>query len=210
MSGTPPAEPAPSTVVAPGEGEGLQRGDHGPAPIPKFVEPAEKAFQKVLGGARRKKIWYDIGRLALIVGMLGLITAALYPELTTSLSPSVDPLTTSGSTYIVGGNITGLSGLVDGEDIVEGNFSVLVSGTTNSSAGVLFYVFQSGGTERWNATLASGQFIENQTSGPVQKYGLYFVAPWTAWWMFMWYNPNVGTTIHVYYDFVYYATQPPD
>lgn len=202
-----PREEAGATPVPPQQG--IQKGDHGPAPIPKFVEPADKLFRQVIGGARRKKIYYNIGRICLILGMVGLCTAAIWPELTTSLTPSTDPLTTSGSTYVRSGNLTGLAGIVDGEDIIEGNFTVLVNGTTAGSPGVLFYVFQSGGTN-WTTTLAKGQYIENSTSGPVLKYGLYFVAPWTAWWAFTWYNPNPGTTVHVYYDFVYFSTQPPD
>jgi hypothetical protein len=168
---------------------------------PRPVRHMKTAFNRLLANPRRRRTFAMVLRACLIVGMLGMATAAIYPELTTASAPAQDPMTHAQMLWIPYGNVSGISGLVSGDDMIEGNFTVVGP----AGANVLFYIIQMNRTENYTEALPHALYTSNATTGMP----IYFTAPYTAVFGFVFYNPHPDLVVEVYYRTVYMSSLPP-
>ena len=169
---------------------------------PRPTRVVKQGFNWVLESPRRRKAFAYSIRVLLIVGMLGLATAAIYPELTNAGNPPVqDPLTQQATWTIPSGNVSGVVGLVTGDDMIEGNFTLL--GPPNGT--LVFYIVNAPGNESWTHLVAHPLY----ESAPLTHMWFNFTAPLTGNYGFLLYNPNPGVTEEVFLTTVYFSSLPP-
>jgi hypothetical protein len=172
-----------------------------PETLPKIFHPLYEIYFWALATRRRRTFWYNSLRAAMVLGMLGLVTAIVIPELTNTAEPAPDPLTIPGLTITIAPeNTTGVSGLVDGDDVVAGNFTV----TSPAGTPVLFNVLPPGnGT--WGDRLNQSIYALPE---PMSAYTFAFTAAYTDWYFFVWTNPS-NETVSIYLNSNYLSSAPP-
>ncbi|MDE1820291.1 MAG: hypothetical protein KGJ23_05870 [Euryarchaeota archaeon] len=167
--------------------------------LPRPLRPLHGAFLWALSTPGRRGFYYNAMRLVMIVGMLGLVTAVILPEITNTAQPAPDPLTVAKWLSIAPHNTTGLSGRVDGDDVVAGNFTV----ASPHGQAVAFDVLPSG-NGNWSERMSQNLYPMHPTgASPVT-----FTAAYTDWYAFLWTNPS-NSTVELYVDLSYLSSAPP-
>lgn len=172
-----------------------------PASLPRIFHPGYRLYRWSLSTPRRRSYWYKSLRALMVIGMLGLVSAILLPELTNTAQPAPDPLTTGPVKMTLAPyNTSGPSGLVDGDDVVAGNWSVV----SPTGAEVLFSVLPPGNST-WGQRLGQALYA---LPAPINSDGVSFTAAYTDWYFFVWTNPY-NETVVIYYDLNYLSSAPP-
>ncbi len=172
----------------------------GTVELPRALQAPYRLFQWFLATPRRRNFYIKTMRAVLIIGMLGLVTMVVVPELTNTAMPAPDSLTFSQAFTIAPYNSTAVAGLVDGDDVVAGNFSV----TTPHGGPVVFYIILPGnGT--WNERYPQAVYA---LPSPASASPVTFTAAYTDWYTFVWTNPT-NSTVSIYVSFSYLSSAPP-
>jgi hypothetical protein len=172
-----------------------------PKKLPRPLRSPYRLFLWTLKNPKRRRLYYNISRATLVIGMVILVTFSILPELTGSSLAAQDNLTQTQN-YIVGpANLTGPSGLVEGEDVILGNFSVV----SPAGAQVEFYILPQ----------VAGSWI-NETSqavytsgGYVSSYHFQWSADLTMIYHFLLFNPSGNGSVTVYWSSQYVSSEPP-
>ncbi len=177
-----------------------------PKTLPRVLRPGYRAFLWATATRKRRRFYYNLTRATLVIGMVILVTFSILPELTGTGLATTDPLTRSGPITIGPDNITGFSGLVEGEDVILGNFTVVAP----SNATVEFFIVPAGNSS-W-ATLASqlsGQEGSYSTGSPVHAGNYQWSAILTLTYDFLFLNPSSAYNVTVYSNSQYVSSEPP-
>lgn len=171
-------------------------------PLPKSLVPAHRFYRWFLGTPGRRSFFEKAIRACLIIGMLGLVTAVLIPELTNTAQPAPDPLTGSWSLVVAAHNSSAISGLVDGDDVVAGNFSV-----TSPYGAVVYFAILPSGSGNWTEMMSQSVY-ELPNNAPSAASPVTFTAAYTDWYNFVWTNPG-STPVQIYVSLSYLSSAPP-
>lgn len=172
--------------------------------LPWLLRPAWKVYAYAISTPRRRNFYVQFVRVVLVLGMVAIVTAVIYPELTNAGDPTLaqDPLTFVNTTLLPSHNTTAYCGIVDGGDEIEGNFSVL----SPTNAPVIFDVLQQE-PQNWSQGVAErlqvGSLPGATPNGPID-----FPANYTDWYCFAFTNPN-PFPVNLYVVMDYYSALPP-
>lgn len=172
-------------------------------PMPKFLLPVFRGYAWFISTPKRRKYWINFVRAVLVVGMMVAVTAEIYPELTNASSPTLaaDPLTLTTSLAVHAENCSALSGFVNGDDVIQGNFSI----TGPAGGSVEFYVLNSSNNGNWISRIPNAVWGLN---GAVTNGQVDFTAAYSDYYTFLFINPNPSNET-VYVVFNYLSSLPP-
>ena len=171
-----------------------------PPELPRVLRPGYRLFHRALATPGRRAFYVRAVRAIMVLGMVALVTAVILPELTNTAQPAPDPLTGVWTLRLSAYNSSAIAGLVDGDDVVAGNFTVL----SPPGTAVLFDTLPPGnGT--WGDRLGQAIYA---LSGLFFFYDLSFTEIYTAWYTFVWTNPY-NATVEVYVALNYLSSAPP-
>ena len=195
------AGPSPGAVAAPSVPSPSPPAS-GEVQLPRWLRPSHQLFQWAISTPRRRNFFVKAVRAALIIGMVGLVTAVIYPELTNTAQPAPDPLTYTTTLLVAGDNSTGVTGMIDGDDMVTGNFSV----TAPYGEAVLFSIIVDGpNPATWSQRMQNPVY---ELQGPASSAGFTYTAQYTSYYTFLW-TTTGNATVHVYVDSSYLSSAPP-
>jgi hypothetical protein len=169
--------------------------------LPLLLRPPYRFYRYAVSTPRRRNFYVQATRAVLIVGMVLVVTAIIYPELVTTDVPATDPLTNTWTLVIRPDNSSAVSGLVDGDDAISGNFTVL----SPVGAQVAFDVLPSG-SGTWQQDMGQNVYVPAIPPGSTAK--VFFSADYTDWYFFVFSNPN-AYNVTVFVDFSYLSSLPP-
>lgn len=168
--------------------------------LPLVLRPAYRFYTYAIATPRRRNFYVQMVRAVLVLGMVLVVTAIIYPELTTTDVPATDPLTGTWTLKVPADNSTAISGLVDGDDVIAGNFTVLAP----SGAPLVFDVLPAG-SGTWQQMMGQNVYY---LPGQAPTGTVAFTAAYTDWYNFVWTNPT-NATVTVYVDLNYLSSLPP-
>ena len=176
-----------------------------PKTLPRILRPGYRAFLWAMATRKRRRFYYNLTRATLVIGMVILVTFSILPELTGTGLAATDPLTRSGPITVPAYNITGFSGLVEGEDVILGNFTVV----SPANATVEFFIVPAGNSS-W-ATLAN-QLADQEgsytTGTAVHAANYQWSAILTLTYDFLFLNPS-SSPVTIYSSSQYVSSEPP-
>lgn len=171
-----------------------------PPKLPRWMRPFWRFYAYTVATPARRNFYVKTARIVLILGMVGLATALILPELTNASAPSASPLTWTGTIEVGPNQFRAVSNWVDGDDVIAGNYTVIHP----PGAPVTFKVALNG-TSNTNATFASPLWTQ---PGEPSAATFDFTAAYTDWYSFVWTNPS-NFTISIYVSMNYLSSAPP-
>jgi hypothetical protein len=205
MTGAAPSEPplGPPSNVPP---DPFRPEPVDPKTLPRILRPGYRAFLWAMATRKRRRFYYNFTRAALVIGMIILVTFSILPELTGTGLAATDPLTRSGPIVIPPDNITGFSGLVEGEDVILGNFTVM----SPTNATVEFFIVPAGNAS-WTTLVdqLASQEGSYTTGAPVHAGNYQWSAILTLTYDFLFLNPSSTQSVTVYSNSQYVSSEPP-
>ena len=205
MSGVAPPEPplGPPSRIPP---DPFRPDPVDPKSLPRILRPGYRAFLWAMATRKRRRFYYNLTRATLVVGMVILVTFSILPELTGTGLAATDPLTRAGPIVIGPDNITGFSGLVEGEDVILGNFTVI----SPASATVEFFIVPAGNSS-WGTLISqlANQEGSYSSGSPAHAQSYQWSAILTLTYDFLFVNPSGSYNVTVYSNSQYVSSEPP-